>query len=142
MSIEVKVTCFRNGATADQLTRQIYSSDFNDYIFTAVYLDKAKKLGLINDEEGTVDWTKLPGSAGMTHEMCAGIVDKDCSEAEIAKDEILEECGYEVPVDRLQKISTFRYSLNKCVSLSPDCNSILKIKFFSERLFRAYSELN
>ena len=48
---------------------------------------------------------------GYMYELCAGIVDKECSNAQIAKEEILEECGYDVPVQNLQKISTFYTSV-------------------------------
>jgi len=44
---------------------------------------------------------------GMMYELCAGIVDKNISNAQIAKEEILEECGYDIPVNNLKKISTF-----------------------------------
>lgn len=44
---------------------------------------------------------------GMMYELCAGIVDKNLPDIEIAKEEILEECGYDVPIENLQKISTF-----------------------------------
>lgn len=42
-----------------------------------------------------------------TYELCAGIVDKDVSLTQIAKEEIDEECGYDVPLDRISKISSF-----------------------------------
>jgi UDP-sugar diphosphatase len=42
-----------------------------------------------------------------TYELCAGIVDKDCSLLQIAKEEINEECGYDIPIDKIQKISSF-----------------------------------
>ena len=48
---------------------------------------------------------------GMMYELCAGIVDKDVSNAQIAKEEILEECGYDVPLQNIQKISTFYTSV-------------------------------
>ena len=50
----------------------------------------------------------LPGNLGITLELCAGIVDKSCDLIEIAKSEVLEECGYDVPLSCLQKITTFR----------------------------------
>ena len=50
-------------------------------------------------------------SDGMMYELCAGIVDKDCSTAQIAKEEILEECGYDVPLEDIQKVSTFYTSV-------------------------------
>ena len=48
---------------------------------------------------------------GHTHELCAGIVDKNISNAQIAKEEILEECGFDVPVENLQKVSSFYTSV-------------------------------
>lgn len=50
-----------------------------------------------------------PASAGVTYELCAGIVDKpNLSLEEIACQEVLEECGYEVPVSKLRKITSYR----------------------------------
>jgi UDP-sugar diphosphatase len=42
-----------------------------------------------------------------TYELCAGIVDKDKSLLEIAKEEIDEECGYNVPLVNIEKITSF-----------------------------------
>ncbi|KAK4299921.1 hypothetical protein Pmani_027843 [Petrolisthes manimaculis] len=55
-----------------------------------------------------VDTTKYPGSSGVTLELCAGIVDQDKPLVNIAQQEVLEECGYQVPLEALQKIKTFR----------------------------------
>ena len=44
---------------------------------------------------------------GYMHELCAGIVDKEMPLVQVAQEEILEECGYDVPVDNLQKVSSF-----------------------------------
>ncbi|XP_076872980.1 uridine diphosphate glucose pyrophosphatase NUDT14 [Brachyhypopomus gauderio] len=50
-----------------------------------------------------------PASAGVTFELCAGLVDKpDLSLEEIARQEVLEECGYDVPVAKLRRITSFR----------------------------------
>lgn len=49
----------------------------------------------------------LKNSDGFTYELCAGIVDKDLSIREIAYEEVLEETGYDVPLDSLEKISSF-----------------------------------
>jgi len=48
---------------------------------------------------------------GMMYELCAGIVDKDMSNAQIAKEEVLEECGFDIPVENLEKISSFYTSV-------------------------------
>ena len=42
-----------------------------------------------------------------TYEMCAGIIDKDKELIEIAKEEILEECGYDVPIKNINKLTTY-----------------------------------
>ncbi len=44
---------------------------------------------------------------GVMYELCAGIVDKDTTKIQIAKEEILEECGYDVPLKNLKKVSSF-----------------------------------
>lgn len=44
---------------------------------------------------------------GYTYELCAGIIDKDASDVQIAKEEVFEECGYDVPLENLQKVTTF-----------------------------------
>ncbi|KAK9309443.1 hypothetical protein QLX08_000923 [Tetragonisca angustula] len=64
--------------------------------------DGVKKLG-------PVDLKQYPPSLGLTLELCAGIVDKDKSFVEIAKDEVREECGYEAPIEDFKYVITFRY---------------------------------
>ena len=50
----------------------------------------------------------VPATAGFTFELCAGIVDKrGLSLAEIAHEEILEETGYFVPVEKIKKVTSF-----------------------------------
>ena len=46
-------------------------------------------------------------SDGMMYELCAGIVDKPTSLEQIAKEEVLEECGYDIALESLRKISSF-----------------------------------
>jgi len=48
---------------------------------------------------------------GMTVELCAGIVDKALPLLEIAHEEIEEECGYRVPLDEIEKITSFYTSV-------------------------------
>ena len=50
--------------------------------------------------------------------LCAGIVDKARSLAEIAREEVLEETGYDVPVESLEKIITGR-----CVNIVKNTNT-------------------
>lgn len=53
----------------------------------------------------------LNNDHGMTVELCAGIVDKKLSLAEIAQEEIEEECGYAVPLQNLQRVTAFHTSV-------------------------------
>ena len=43
---------------------------------------------------------------GITLELCAGIVDKAKTPREIAKMEILEECGYDVPLECVEEVQS------------------------------------
>ncbi|GAX87313.1 UDP-sugar diphosphatase [Lebetimonas natsushimae] len=53
----------------------------------------------------------LKNGDGFTYELCAGLIDKDKSLIEIAKEEILEECGYDVPLSNIQKVTEFYSSV-------------------------------
>ena len=53
----------------------------------------------------------LHNDDGMTIELCAGIVDKNLSLQEIAHEEIEEECGYRVPLEKVEKITAFYTSV-------------------------------
>ncbi|XP_055526106.1 uridine diphosphate glucose pyrophosphatase NUDT14-like [Wyeomyia smithii] len=60
------------------------------------------------DDGSKIDMQKYPPSIAVTLELCAGIVDKPISMAEIAREEVLEECGYNVPLERLEEIVSYR----------------------------------
>jgi len=53
----------------------------------------------------------LKNQDGYTYELCAGIVDKEKSLTQIAKEEILEECGYDIPLSNIKKITEFYTSV-------------------------------
>jgi len=48
---------------------------------------------------------------GMTIELCAGLVDKKLTLPQIAKEEIEEECGFDVPATSLEHITSFHTSV-------------------------------
>ena len=56
----------------------------------------------------TVDVAQNPPSQGVMYELCAGLMDKDKSPQEMAKAEVLEECGYDVPMEKFEKITAAR----------------------------------
>ncbi len=49
----------------------------------------------------------LNNKDGFTYELCAGIVDKNSSLDQIAKEEIDEECGYDVALEKLERVTSF-----------------------------------
>ncbi len=49
----------------------------------------------------------LKNGDGYTYELCAGIVDKEKSLVEIAHEEIVEECGFHVPLEAICKVTSF-----------------------------------
>ena len=49
----------------------------------------------------------LHNKDGYTYELCAGIVDKETTLEQIAKEEIDEECGYDVPLEKIERITSF-----------------------------------
>ncbi|XP_064553184.1 uridine diphosphate glucose pyrophosphatase NUDT14-like [Drosophila montana] len=55
-----------------------------------------------------VDLMRFPPELGVTLEPCAGVVDKTKSLADIASEEVREECGYNVPADKMERIFEFR----------------------------------
>lgn len=60
-----------------------------------------------SEGESSSQWP--PASAGVTYELCAGLVDKpNISLEEIARQEVLEECGYDVPASKLKRITSYR----------------------------------
>ncbi|MDY0117325.1 MAG: NUDIX hydrolase, partial [Sulfurimonadaceae bacterium] len=48
---------------------------------------------------------------GYTYELCAGIIDKDLTDKEIAREEIIEECGYDIPLENIQRVTSFYTSV-------------------------------
>ncbi|XP_053613347.1 uridine diphosphate glucose pyrophosphatase NUDT14-like [Plodia interpunctella] len=62
-----------------------------------------------NDRQKTeIDTEKYPASLGISLEICAGIIDKKLPVEEIAREEVLEECGYNVDVNSLQRVVSYR----------------------------------
>ncbi len=61
---------------------------------------------------------------GLTVEMCAGIIDKDLSLKEIASEEIMEECGYLVDINSIEKIT----SVNSAVGFAGSKQTIFYVE--------------
>ena len=76
----------------------------HDSVAILIYHKEKKSFVLVKQFRPAV---YLNNDNGMTVELCAGIVDKEMSLVEIAQEEIEEETGYAVSVDRIKKITSF-----------------------------------
>jgi UDP-sugar diphosphatase len=87
----------------------------------ALYAAALRKAGLTST---TADGKHPSVTWAFACELCAGLVDKRLSLAEIAKEEVLEECGYDVPLEQIRKVTT----LASCVGVQGSTQTL----FFAE----------
>ena len=82
-----------------------------------VYVNKLIELHVSTTDSSTskgielienLDWDRMHPHEGFTFELCAGICDKNKAAIETIKEEILEECGYDVDIQNIHKISHAR----------------------------------
>lgn len=59
------------------------------------------------EKQDVIDVQRYPATLGLSLELCAGIVDKDKSVVEIAREELKEECGYEAPTSAFKQVMTY-----------------------------------
>lgn len=75
--------------------------------FLAVYFATVKELGCECD--GKVDLVKYPIHLGIATSLCSGSIHKkELSVKEIARESVLEKCGFDVSVDRLEEVMSYR----------------------------------
>jgi UDP-sugar diphosphatase len=55
---------------------------------------------------------------GVVYEVCAGLIDKNKSTIEIAREEIIEEMGYEIPIENIEYLKTLKSSVGSSGSSS------------------------
>jgi len=78
--------------------------EVHDSVAVLIYHKEKKAFVLVKQFRPPV---YLNNQNGFTYELCAGIVDKECSLEQIAKEEIDEECGFNLPLENLQRITSF-----------------------------------
>ena len=77
--------------------------------------------------DGTLSWKKSdgppeakkksesdiygPAEEGLTYELCAGIIDKSLKLEQVVQEEILEETGYDVPLDKIEYVTMYNSSV-------------------------------
>ncbi|XP_023232028.1 uridine diphosphate glucose pyrophosphatase-like [Centruroides sculpturatus] len=95
--------------THDSVAVVIFNIDKKSLVFVKQFRPAVYYRGIPLDEcKDLIDTKKYPGTLGVTLELCAGIVDKDQSLEEIVKEEMWEECGFDVPLSNIEKITSFR----------------------------------
>lgn len=77
----------------------------------SILLYHTQKNALIIVKQLRVPVLNANKTSGMMHELCAGIVDKNTTKVQIAKEEVLEECGYDIPLQNIKKITSFYTSV-------------------------------
>ena len=80
----------------DSVSILLYNLDLDSFVFVKQFRAPV----LLNNQ-----------TDGMMYELCAGLVDKKLSLAQIAQEEIFEECGYEVALENIQEITSFYTSV-------------------------------
>jgi UDP-sugar diphosphatase len=78
--------------------------DTHDSVAVLIYHKEKDSFVLVRQFRPAV---YLKNKDGYTVELCAGLVDKDKSLIQITKEEILEECGYDVELKSIEKITSF-----------------------------------
>jgi len=91
----------------------------HDSIAVVIYHKELKSLLLVRQFRPALYATKLRAAAnsgssrdiplaeGFTCELCAGLVDKEKPMEEIVREEILEECGYDVDANSITHLTTY-----------------------------------
>ncbi len=95
--------------TQDTLKKKWEAVISHDSVSVLLWHTQKKAFILVKQLRATV--LNKNKTNGMMYELCAGLVDKNASNAQIAKEEVLEECGYDIPVENLEKISSFYTSV-------------------------------
>ncbi|XP_013402709.1 uridine diphosphate glucose pyrophosphatase-like isoform X1 [Lingula anatina] len=95
----------------DSVCILLFNKSTESFVFVkqfrpAIYIQKSELQK--HEDHWKIDTGKYPGELGITYELCAGIVDKDKNLDVIAQEEILEECGFQVPLEKLQRITSYR----------------------------------
>ncbi|KAH7722418.1 UDP-sugar diphosphatase [Aphelenchoides avenae] len=103
----------------DSVSVVLYHKDKKQLLFVKqfrppVFVRRVQRLPEnVGKSLGAIDWAHYPIAIGETLELCAGLMDKPTlSPLETVHEEILEECGYRVPLDRIHPIKSFVYGVS------------------------------
>lgn len=96
----VKITFNQNGK--DKIWEAVRSFDS---VAILLYHEEKKSFLLVKQFRAPVYLNDKNHTC--TYELCAGIIDKDVSLEQIVKEEINEECGYDVSLESIEKVTSF-----------------------------------
>ena len=78
--------------------------------------DKLLSVESVQNVDSSIPFN-APGTCGIAYELCAGIVDKQMSLSQVAKEEVLEECGYDIPVENLHQVTSWRGEVGEQIEI-------------------------
>ena len=113
----VKITYKQNGAKKSWEAVKSFDS-----VAILLYHEEKESFLLVKQFRAPVylnDKTKL-----CTYELCAGIVDKELTLENIVREEIDEECGFDVPLKSIERITSFYTN----VGVSGGCQTLFYAK--------------
>uniref|UniRef100_A0A0B6ZZJ1 Uridine diphosphate glucose pyrophosphatase NUDT14 n=1 Tax=Arion vulgaris TaxID=1028688 RepID=A0A0B6ZZJ1_9EUPU len=118
--LQSRSSWIQNAFIISSVSILLFNTTRNVFVFVkqfrpAVYLQNSK-IEMVEGQE-LINTKKYPAHLGMTIELCAGIVDKDMPLIQVAQAEVLEECGYDVPEEQLQRVTSFRNGTSSSGSL-------------------------
>ncbi|XP_057315974.1 uridine diphosphate glucose pyrophosphatase NUDT14-like isoform X2 [Hydractinia symbiolongicarpus] len=88
-------------------TRQAFVlvKQFRPALYMNINTKESKRdITMIGSSDNIEESIVAPFERGVSYELCAGIVDKQVPLVEIAQSELLEETGYQVPLDKIQRL--------------------------------------
>lgn len=108
---------FGCGYKGDVVVIIIYNVTRKVLIFVKQFRAPVYACAVLEQGSDRLDGAKYPGDVGLTIEFCAGRVDKQLSLEQIAKEEVLEECGYDVPVDSLEYVQSYIHETGQRITM-------------------------
>lgn len=113
----IKVTYSQNGINKTWEAVRSHNS-------VAVLLYHMEKKAFLLVKQFRVPVFLNDNSKSFTYELCAGLVDKNKSLEEIVKEEIDEECGYDISLESIIKITSFYTN----IGISGGCQHLYFVK--------------
>lgn len=102
-----RTTTINTAKQHDSVAIIIYNTTRNVLVFVKQFRPPIYISSIPETDRNNIDVKKYPAETGVTIELCAGIVDKNLSLVDTAREEVLEECGYDVPSSQLEEVISY-----------------------------------